>query len=982
MKRRAEQPHSMAGQFARDYLLIAVLPLFLLMVIGLAGARTVENYVGDLIEQSIDDLNSEANAQVRRLGETIIQTKARDVAKQIGIYLASSSAASMEGLQADVAFRDIALQQVGTTGYSCVYEAGSGIMRVHPNPRLVDLPMQTLASQLPAWWRIFESSLAGVEVSGYYDWQEPNGDIRQKYMTMTPVPGSFDGKVLMIAATTYIDEFSAPILAIENRADKLTGQYRRFVSRRRLLSQTAAMGILVLTFGGVYLLGRRAALRYMLPIEELGKAVERVDRENWSFRATPEMLGRKDEIGSLARAFNAMSIHMQGLIDRLKQRVEELKRTQAALRESETHYHSLFEGVPVGLYRIAPDGRILDANPALVQMMGYADRESLMQRNVNDMYPDSMGRNRRKNRMEDEGTTLSNELQMCRLSGDIIWVENQSRVVRDGDGRVLYYEGSLKDITERKETEIVLRESEQRIRALYEESRKTEELYRSLLHSSADAVVMYDMEGNARYVSPVFTEMFGWSLDEIRGQRIPFVPESEKEGTWRIIAGLIEKGTPCHGYETKRHTRDGRVIDVSISASRYNDHEGNPLGMLVMLRDISDRNKLMAQLRHAERMEAIGTLAGGIAHDFNNLMMGIQGNVSLMLQDTSRDHPHYRKLRSIENLIQSGAQLTSRLLGYARKGQYETRTLDMNRLIRESAETFRRTKREISLHLQLQPELHAITADPVQIEQVLMNLYINAADAMPKGGDLYISSEDTNHRRMLQKPYDPKPGKYVHLAVRDTGCGIEDELLDRIFDPFFTTKEMGRGTGLGLASVYGIVKAHGGYIDVASVNGEGTTFHIYLPSSDQALRPQEDAARDMNTGKGCILLVDDEPTILEIGVDLLEAVGYDVIPASDGSEALEIYSKRSEWIDLVILDLIMPVMGGGEVFDRLREIDPEVRVLLSSGYSVDGQAREILDRGCNGFIQKPFTLQQISSKILSILNGAEPSRFNPGSIPS
>jgi len=524
------------------------------------------------------------------------------------------------------------------------------------------------------------------------------------------------------------------------------------------------------------------------------------------------------------------------------------------------------------------------------------------------------------------------------------------------------------EIAYRNRTEKALRESEDKNKKIYSKAKRAEQIYRSLLHSSADAIVTYDLEGRTVYISPAFTKIFGWTLEEMKGKRMPFVPQSESESSMAIIRNLVENGTPCQGFETKRYTKDGRLLDVSISASRYNDHKGNPIGTLVILRDISEKKRLEAQLQYIERMEAIGTLAGGIAHDFNNLMMGMLGNISLIMYDVGSDSPHYEKLKNIEKLIQSGSKLTSQLLGYARKGKYEVRAVNLNQLAKESSETFGRTRKEIVIHRELAEDLASVMGDEAQIQQILMNLFINAADAMPGGGDLFLKTSNVTHEDIGDKPYKPKSGDYILLKVRDTGTGMGQKVMDRIFEPFFTTKELGRGSGLGLASVYGIIKGHGGYIDVESKEGQGTIFSIYLPASEKSIRKTSKIPQRILEGNENILLVDDEDLVINVGAQLLEKLGYTVLEAHGGREAVNIFMDANHSIDMVILDMVMPDMGGSEVFDRIKIIDPNVKVLLSSGYSIDGEATEILKRGCEGFIQKPFNMEDLSKKIREVLN--------------
>jgi CheY-like chemotaxis protein len=348
-------------------------------------------------------------------------------------------------------------------------------------------------------------------------------------------------------------------------------------------------------------------------------------------------------------------------------------------------------------------------------------------------------------------------------------------------------------------------------------------------------------------------------------------------------------------------------------------------------------------------------------------MMGIQGSISLMLYDIGPDHVHFDHLKNVEQLIQSGTKLTGQLLGYARKGKYELKACDLNRIVQDSAETFGRTRKEISIELALHSDHIVVDVDRSQMEQVLFNLYVNAADAMPRGGLLQLKSTILDHTEITGKPYKPAPGTYGMIQVSDTGSGMDDETRKRIFDPFFTTKEIGRGTGLGLASAYGIINAHGGYIEAESEKGQGATFRIYLPVSEKRVQDVTENAAAVERGKGRILLVDDEEMVLNVGAQMLAQMGYDVLATASSHEALTLYTHESEPIDLVILDLIMPGMSGGDIYDALKKINPRIKVLLSSGYSIDGQAMEILDRGCNGFIQKPYNMEVLSRKIREIL---------------
>ncbi len=376
-----------------------------------------------------------------------------------------------------------------------------------------------------------------------------------------------------------------------------------------------------------------------------------------------------------------------------------------------------------------------------------------------------------------------------------------------------------------------------------------------------------------------------------------------------------------------------------------------------------------AQLLQAKKMEAMGTLAGGIAHDFNNLLMGIQGHSSLAMVDLAEDAPLYDRIRSIESYVKAGIHLTRQLLGAARGGKYEARPTDLNQLVGNSADLFGRTKKEISIHKRFEEKLHTVEADQGQIAQVLLNLFVNAWQAMPEGGHLYLETHNVQLDQYYTEPYGVAPGEYVKLSVTDTGHGIDPLDQKRIFDPFFTTKAPGGGSGLGLASAYGIITNHGGIINVYSEKGAGATFNIYLPASEKTVVESIEPKLTLRTGDETVLFVDDEEGIVEIARLILEKLGYTVIEAHSGLEALEIYRSRQSQIDLVILDMVMPGMSGSDAFTALKAINPNVKVLLSSGYSITGQAQSIMSQGCNGFIQKPFNMQDLSIKVRQVLDG-------------
>jgi PAS domain S-box-containing protein len=628
-------------------------------------------------------------------------------------------------------------------------------------------------------------------------------------------------------------------------------------------------------------------------------------------------------------------------------------RAEQNLRDSAERYRTLVEESFDGIF-IQKGTQIAFVNQRLNEMLGYRDGELLGREHWEVYHPHYQGvtRERAQARLRGEAVTQRYEVKLQRKDGSSFYGEILAKAIDvEGEPGIQVW---VRDITERKGAEEALKQSEQR--------------YRLVVENALVGHYVFELStGRLLFVNQRFCEMFGYSLDDVRSLSVWDVLGREENDVMRSrLTGDPQEENPSAPTNKYTATRkDGTRMRVEVNEAPVTWETVAAVQGLVM--DVTETEALEMQLRHAQKMEAVGTLAGGVAHDFNNLLMGIQGNASLMLLDTDAAHPHHDKLKNIEAYVKSGAELTRQLLGFASAGKYEVKTTDLNKLIDGSARMFGRTKKEITIHKRYQEAIWAVEVDQTQIEQVLLNLYVNAWQAMPSGGELFLSTENVELADSQARPYGLEPGRYVKIDVTDTGVGMDPDTQHRIFDPFFTTKEMGRGTGLGLASAYGIIKNHKGVIVVFSETGRGSSFVIYLPASDREVSPETGSSEAAPMGEGTVLLVDDEEMILDVGRQMLERLGYEVLVARSGIEALTVFKEHIDQIDLVILDLIMPDMGGGESFDRLREMDPDVKVLLSSGYSENGQAKEILKRGCRGFIQKPFDLNNLAMKVQEVL---------------
>jgi two-component system cell cycle sensor histidine kinase/response regulator CckA len=653
---------------------------------------------------------------------------------------------------------------------------------------------------------------------------------------------------------------------------------------------------------------------------------------------------------------------LQQKVAELEKESIKLKHTEEALRKSEKKYRLMTEStsdlIAITTFSLKPIYTY--ASPSHKAIMGYEPEELIGTSSFQVVHPHD-----KKKLLPLLKKYFHSKTKKLFSSTELDTYETIEYRVRDKSGSWHVLQSTVNVIE--NELLFISRDISKRIQ-FEEDLKRSEERYRILIEKSPIAIYYSDFKGKLLYGNRKTEELIGYKSNELTGKSFRELkvldPQDIGKAAKLLTLNSLGRATGPDLFTLNR--KDGSHVTVEISTEVITI--GKERVVLGMVQDITERNRLEEQLLQAQKMESIGTLAGGIAHDFNNLLMGIQGNADLMLLDTDPNHLHHNRLQHIEKLVHSGADLTRQLLGFARKGKYEVQPIDINDLVDKTAGMFGRTKKEITVHTRYDNAVWPVEVDQSQIEQVLLNIYINAWQAMPEGGEIKLETENVTFDNDDAMAHFVEPGAFVKISITDTGVGMDKKTQQRIFDPFFTTKEMGRGTGLGMATAYGIIRNHGGIINVSSEEGKGTTFTIYLPASKQKVAEDETTSAQVLNGTETILFVDDEHMVRDVGQQILETLGYNVVTASGGKEALETFRQDINYIDMIILDMIMPHMSGGETYDRMKAINPTIRVLLSSGFSKDGHAKEILNRGCNGFIQKPFNIMELSQKIREVLD--------------
>jgi len=503
---------------------------------------------------------------------------------------------------------------------------------------------------------------------------------------------------------------------------------------------------------------------------------------------------------------------------------------------------------------------------------------------------------------------------------------------------------------------------------------ESEDKYRTVLEANPDPVVVYDMKGKVTYFNPAFTSVFGWALEECLGKKMDiFVPEDAWPET-RMMINRVLAGESFSGIESRRYTREGDTIPVTISGAIYRGSNSNPVGSVHTLRDVREQKKIESQLQRAQKMEAIGTLAGGVAHDLNNILSGLVSYPELLLMDIPQDSPLRKPILTIQKSGERAAMIVQDLLTLARRGVAVAEVVNLNHVISEYLQSPEYEKLQ-SFHPQvkvetcLEEDVLNILGSPVHLEKTVMNLVSNAAESMPDGGKVLISTENRYVDRPIRGYDVVNEGDYVSLTVSDSGIGISTGDLERIFEPFYTKKVMGRsGTGLGMAVVWGTVKDHKGYVDVQSSEGKGTTFVLYFPvTREKSVRNETLLSIENYMGSEKILIVDDMEEQRDIASGMLKKLGYSVTSVSSGEEAVEHMKDNSE--DLLVLDMIMdPGIDGLETYKRILEFHPGQKAIIASGFSETERVKKAQRLGAGAYVKKPYLLEKIGMAVRTELD--------------
>jgi PAS domain S-box-containing protein len=646
--------------------------------------------------------------------------------------------------------------------------------------------------------------------------------------------------------------------------------------------------------------------------------------------------------------------------------ISDRKVAEEALRSSEENYRGIFENSLVGFFQSTPEGQFISANQALASMLGYATPEHLIFSSTDiarQHYADPEERRRYHRLLEESGHIKNYEFEALREDGSHIWVSVSTRAYFDQDGKINRYEGVTIDITKRKLAEEAMRENEAR--------------FRTLIESTPDGIVISDAVGMINMWNNGARKMFGYTADEILGKPVsmlmPEVYHQRHRDGMRQMAVTGESKLIGSTLEVEGLRKDGSVFPLELSFSSWQLKKNRFFAAIT--RDITKRKEIENRLQQSLKLESIGNLAGGIAHDFNNILSSILGYTELALEDVEKGTLLEDNLQNVFTAGLRARDLVKQILTFARQADVELKPIQVSAIAKDALKLLRST---IPTSIEIRQNINSnslIMGDPSQVHQIFMNLCTNAAHSLnARGGSLEVSISDTHtDRNFTDGRVILKPGDYLKITVTDTGTGISPEVIDSIFEPYFTTKKPGEGTGMGLASVHGIVNGLGGEIQVESEVGKGTIFTVYLPVTKKRDITTTVVTETLPTGNERILLIDDEPSIVNMTRQILESLGFKVITRTSSVEALELFKNRPNDFDLVITDMTMPNMTGDELAVKIIKIRPEIPIILCTGYSKKISDDSALELGIKAFVYKPIIKADLAKTVRNVLDEAKNS---------
>lgn len=829
-----------------------LIPISIFTVLLEMYGREFQPQIHQTIKQAYDEAWVHNETLLKQAVWTLIQQKALDVATELDLTLQSHPYMTLEDLQRDKEFRKIAIQSVGQTGYTSLHDSFTGIIRFHMDGALENKKSQTIKRNFPSLWSIMEKSLGKNHASGYYEWSEQNGEIKQKYMYIAPLQQTTADNVGMsVAVTASVDEFTQPLkdaqaihIRTANYLSNITDTFFRSIRKIGLLYM--GFGLLIIS-----LLASIVGRFFSRSITELREATQQVNEGNFNVSVKPSMSG---EVRTLTEDFNRM-IHQLATTTVSKKLLEK------------------------------SESRLIDAN-----------------------------------------YDLRHEINIRMLA-----------------------EKALAD--EKEQLAVTLR-------------------------SIGDGVITTDIKEKIVLINDAAETLTGWPQTEAEERVFTDVFHSIDEKTRTPSEDPVQMIMTMDKPITFERTdilinRSGAERIIALSGAPIRDKDHAILGVVIVFRDITEKRKMEEELLTARKLESVGTLAGGIAHDFNNLLAIILGNISFAKMLTDPSNKIYKRLTDAEDATIKGKELTYRLLTFSRGSGSSKKVTSLKEVIKDSAR-LTLSGSNIKGTFSFPDDLQLVEIDEGQIQQVIHNIVMNAKETMSRGGKIEIRADN-----ITLGPEDTVPlpeGGYVRISVEDHGGGISEEDLSRIFDPYFTTKEVSnvKGMGLGLAICYSIVKNHGGFMTAESQPGVGTTIHVYLPAhKEETPIAQTEREKPANVGSCRVLYMDDENALRDVAGEMLGHMGYDVEFAHDGIEAIKMYSEATtskKPFDIVIMDLTIPDgMGGAETIQRLREIDPWVKAIVSSGYVNDPIIKDFKKYNFSGAITKPFDIDELVRVIESVL---------------